>query len=491
MARVAAIENDYDVIVVGAGMAGLAAALSALERGARVLLLEKAPASQRGGNARRSSSFRAAYGNAECLQELISCFEEKYPAAIRIPPYSDDDYYHDLMAVTQGKADPDLVRTLVQQSFRTLKWLRGLGLEFELNPKTVVQVGESWYYPPGGPIHVKGGGEGEALATVLFRRVEERVVPVLYEARVGRLLLNDAGKVSGVALQEMGAPRSICSKAVVLASGGFEADAEMRRLHLGQEWAAAKVRGTPYNTGDGIRLALEAGAAKAGDWAGAHAGMIDASAPDVLSNNRAVRRSFPYGIIVNTEGERFFDEGEDFEPLLYAKLGRAVLQQPEGIAYQIFDDKVKHLLSPYYQDASRVVASSVREMALKLQIDPEALEETVGEFNRSISDVPFNPGIKDGKCARGVTPPKSNWAQTLDSPPFMAFPGVCGITFTFGGVRINAKAQVISVGGYTIPGLYAAGEITGGLLYHHYPLGASFMNAAVFGRIAGEEAAGN
>lgn len=480
---------NYDVIVIGAGMAGLGAALSAQEYGAAVLLVEKAPFAQRGGNARRGSSFRASYGDMARLQPLISSFGQLDPAAVCIPPYSDDDYYHDLMAVTQGEADPELARTLVEESFGTLQWLKTLGVEFELNPKQTVRVGDSWYYPPGGPIQVKGGGESESLSAALFAQVEAKGVHVIYEARVRELLSSDNGGVIGVELDDAGGPRTVLSKAVVLASGGFEADAEMRKLYLGPEWERAKVRGTPYNTGDGIRLAFKVGADKAGDWKGAHAGMIDSRAPDVLSNNRAVRRSFPHGVIVNTDGKRFFDEGEDFEPLLYAKLGRAVLQQPGGIAFQIFDQKVRDLLSPYYKEATRVVASSLKDLAVQLQIAPEALEQTIEEFNRSIADVPFNPGIKDGKCTRGITPPKSNWAQALDSPPFMAFPGVCGITFTFGGVRINPKAEVLNTSGNSIPGLYAAGEVTGGLLYHHYPLGASFMNAAVFGRIAGEHAA--
>jgi len=483
------MESRYDVIVVGAGMAGLAAVLSAVEHGVQVLLVEKAPVSQRGGNGRRSSSFRASYGDLKHVQELVASFGEKDPFSIRMPPYSNEDYYRDLMAVTQGQADPDLARTLVERSFETLEWLKSLGVEFELNPKLAVCLEASWYYPPGSPIQIKGGGEGESLATALFRRIEEHGVPVLYEAQVSRLLLNDAGRVVGIALEETGALKSVHSKAVILGCGGFEADSEMRKLYLGQEWERARVRGTPHNTGDGIRLAFEAGADRAGDWGGAHAGMIDANAPEVLSNNRAVRRSYPYGIIVNANGERFFDEGEDFEPLLYAKSGRAVLRQPGGIAFQIFDEKAKNLLSPYYKDATQVVASSVAELATELQIDPKRLDRTISEFNRSIADVPFNPGIKDGRCTQGITPRKSNWAQALDSPPFRAFPGVCGITFTFGGIRINPKAQVISVKGSPIPGLYAAGEITGGLLYHHYPLGASFMNAAVFGRIAGEQAA--
>lgn len=479
-------ESDYDIIVLGSGVAGLAAALSGSEHGAHVLLVEKAPPSQRGGNSRRSGSFRVAYGDIKSLKVLVKDLEGK---AIQVPAYTEDDYYQDLARVTNEKTNPELARTLVSNSWETLLWLRGLGVEFELSPMDAVKVRGSVLFPPGSALRVKGGGEGEALTTILFQRAEKQHIPVIYEAQVTSLLRNEAGRICGVSLRAGGKSKIIHGKAIVLACGGFEANAEMRSRHLGPEWEHVKIRGTTHNTGDGIRLALEAGADMAGDWGGAHAGMIDAKAPDVWSTNRAIRRSYHYGIIVNNEGKRFFDEGEDFEPLLYAKLGRAVLRQPGGMAFQIFDDKVRHLLSPYYSSATQVIASSIEELAARVQIDPVALRAIIAEFNQAILDVPFNPGIKDGRGTRGITPPKSNWAQPINAPPFRAVPGVCGITFTFGGVRTDGRSRVISKEGQHIPGLYAAGATTGGLLYDHYPLGASLMQAAVFGRIAGKDAA--
>lgn len=478
-------ESDYDIIVLGSGVAGLAAALSGSEHGAKVLLVEKAPLSQRGGNSRRSGNFRVAYGDIKSLKVLVKDLEGK---ATQVPPYTEDDYYQDLARVTNEKTDPELAETLVSNSWETLLWLRGLGVEFELSPMDAVKFGDSVFLPPGSALRVKGGGEGEALTTILFQRAEEQHIPVIYEAQVTSLLRNEVGRLCGVSLRAGGKSKIIHGKAIALACGGFEANAEMRTHHLGPEWEHVKIRGTPFNTGDGIRLALEVGADLAGDWGGAHAGMIDAEAPDVWSTNQAIRRSYHYGIIVNAEGKRFFDEGEDFEPLLYAKLGRAVLRQPNGIAFQIFDDKAKHLLTPYYSSATQVIASSIEELAARAHIDPVALRATIAEFNQAILDVPFNPGVKDGKGTRGITPPKSNWAQPIDAPPFKAFPGVCGITFTFGGVRTDGRSRVISKEGQPIPGLYAAGATTGGLLYNHYPLGASLMQAAVFGRIAGKDA---
>lgn len=480
------LESNYDIIVLGSGVAGLAAALSGSEHGAHVLLVEKAPHSQRGGNSRRSGSFRVAYGDTKSLKVLVKDLEGK---AIQVPAYTEDDYYQDLARVTNDKTDPELARTLVSNSWETLLWLRGLGVEFELSLMDTVKVGNSFFVTPGSALRVKGGGEGEVLTTNLFQRAEEQHIPVIYEAQVTSLLRNEIGRICGVSLRAGGESKIILGKAIVLACGGFEANAEMRCHYLGPDWEHVKIRGTRHNTGDGIRLAIEAGADIGGDWGGAHAGMIDAKAPDVWSTNRAIRRSYHYGIIVNNEGKRFFDEGEDFEPLLYAKLGRAVLRQPGGIAFQIFDDKVKHLLSPYYSDATQAVASSVEELAARIHIESVALRATIAEFNQAILDIPFNPGIKDGKGTRGIAPPKSNWAQPIDTPPFRVFPGVCGITFTFGGVRTDGRSRVISKEGQPIPGLYAAGATTGGLLYNHYPLGASLMQAAVFGRIAGREAA--
>jgi tricarballylate dehydrogenase len=479
-------ESDYDIVVLGSGVAGLTAALSGRAHGAQVLLLEKAPPSQRGGNSRRSGSFRVAYGDLRSLKVLIQDLEGR---AIQVPPYTEDDYYQDLMRVTSNKADPELARALVSNSWGTLLWLRELGVEFELSTMDAIKVADSAVFPPGSALRVKGGGEGEALTKTLFQRVEEQHIPVIYAVRVTSLLRNEVGRICGVSLRTGGESKTVHGKAVVLACGGFEANAEMRSRYLGPEWEHVKIRGTSHNTGDGIRLALEAGADTTGDWGGAHAGMIDAKAPDVWSTNRAIRRSYHYGIIVNSEGRRFFDEGEDFEPLLYAKLGRAVLRQPGGIAFQIFDEKVKHLLSPYYSDATQVVASSIEELAAQVHIDSVVLKFTVAEFNQAILEVPFNPGIKDGKGTRGITPPKSNWAQPIDVPPFRAVPGVCGITFTFGGVRTDSRSRVIGKEGQPIPGLYAAGATTGGLLYDHYPLGASLMQATVFGRIAGKAAA--
>lgn len=482
----AVIAPCYDVVVVGAGIAGLSAAVAAGEKGASVLLLEKAPYKERGGNGRRSGTFRVAYGTEDELFKLVSPREGR---PIRVAPYGVEEFYSDVMRVTGGRADPDLAKTVVEKSRETLYWLTRFGAEFELSPADAFDVGDTVHYQPGNVIRVKGGGEGEALTSALFRHIEKQGIPIIYEAQVKNLLSDNRGRVTGVSLSWPGGKREIASSGVVLATGGFEANAEMRARYLGPEWERVKVRGTRHNTGDGIRLALAAGADMAGDWSGAHAGMIDANAPDVWSINRAIRRSYAHGIIVNREGKRFFDEGEDYEPLLYAKLGRAILQQPGQIAFQLFDQKARGMLSPYYKEATQASANSIEELALRLGIPREPLAATIGEFNRAIVDVPFNPAVKDGRGTRGIEPPKSNWAQAIDTPPYMAFPGVCGITFTFGGVRVDAGTRVLDKRGDPVPGLYAAGEVTGGLLYGHYPLGASLTGAAVFGRLSGLQAA--
>jgi tricarballylate dehydrogenase len=215
---------------------------------------------------------------------------------------------------------------------------------------------------------------------------------------------------------------------------------------------------------------------------------------DRLVSNRYSRQGYPYGLVVNANGERFVDEGADFRNYTYAKYGAEILRQPEGIAFQVFDAKALGLISAIdYSTAegSRTEASSISELAERAGIDQEAFERTVREYNAAVeTDVPFNQAIRDGRRTRGIEPPKSNWANTLDTPPFEAYGVTCGITFTFGGLRIDHKTgQVLDLGYQPIPGLYAAGELVGGIFYFNYPAGTGLVSGMVFGRIAGSGAA--
>jgi tricarballylate dehydrogenase len=284
--------------------------------------------------------------------------------------------------------------------------------------------------------------------------------------------------------------------AVVLASGGFQANAEWRARYLGVNWDLAKVRGTRFNTGDGIRMALEINAMPWGHWTGCHAVGWELNSPafgDPAIGDSFQKHSYPFGIMVNARGERFVDEGADFRNYTYAKYGREILQQPGQFAWQIFDQKVKHLLRDEYRikQVTRVTADTIEDLARKLDgVDADRLLTTIAEYNAAVdTSRPFNPNLMDGRGTRGLAVPKSNWANTIDEPPYEAYATTCGITFTFGGLRISREAEVIDCEGEVIPGLYACGELVGGIFYFNYPGGSGLTSGAVFGKIAGANAA--
>jgi tricarballylate dehydrogenase len=285
-------------------------------------------------------------------------------------------------------------------------------------------------------------------------------------------------------------------RAVVLAAGGFQANAEWRTRYLGPGWDLARVRGTRFNTGDGLRMALDIGAMPWGNWSGCHAVGWDLNAPpfgDLSVGDGFQKHSYPFGIMLNAAGERFVDEGADFRNYTYAKYGRVILDQPHQLAWQIFDSKVLHLLRDEYRikRVTKVRANTLEELASKLEgVNGEAALGTIRAYNAAIDQsAPFNPNVKDGRRTRGLQVDKTNWANIIDAPPFEAYGVTCGITFTFGGLRIDRDARVLDVDERVIPGLCAAGELVGGLFYFNYPGGTGLMAGAVFGRIAGATAA--
>jgi tricarballylate dehydrogenase len=299
-----------------------------------------------------------------------------------------------------------------------------------------------------------------------------------------------------VRVRSGGTLRDLTARAVVLACGGFEANAEWRTRYLGPGWELAKVRGTRFNTGDGLRMALEIGANPFGNWSGAHACGWDRNAPEfgeLAIGDQFEKHSYPLGILVNADGRRFVDEGADFHSFTYAKYGRAVLEQPGQFAWQVFDAKVLHLLRPEYgiSRVTKVRAQTLEELAGKLEdVNPEGFLQTVRAFNAAArTDAPFDPYTRDGRSTVGLEPRKSNWANAIDQPPFEAYATTCGITFTFGGLRVDADAQVLDHDAAKIAGLYAAGEMVGGIFYFNYPSGAGLVSGAVFGRLAGASAA--
>ena len=297
-------------------------------------------------------------------------------------------------------------------------------------------------------------------------------------------------------VKEGGQIYEISANAVVLASGGFQADPEMRTRYLGPGWELARVRGSRFNTGEGIKMGRAIGAAAYGNWSGCHAVGWDFNAPefgDLAVGDGFQKHSYPFGIMVNANGQRFVDEGADFRNYTYAKYGRVVLEQPGNFAWQIFDQKVVHLLRDEYRikQVTRVTADAIEELAGKLEgVEAAAFLEEIATYNAAVrKEVPFNPNVKDGRCTVGLRVNKANWANTIEDGPFYAYQVGCGITFTFGGLRIDENANVVDVDLNPIKGLYAAGELVGGLFYFNYPGGTGLMAGAVFGRLAGTSAA--
>jgi tricarballylate dehydrogenase len=265
---------------------------------------------------------------------------------------------------------------------------------------------------------------------------------------------------------------------------------------MGPGWELAKVRGTRFNTGDAIEMALKIGAAAHGNWSGSHAVAWDRNAPetgDLAVGDGFQKHSYPWGVYINAEGKRFVDEGADFRNYTYAKYGRVILQQPKQFAWQIFDGKVKAQLRDEYRikQVTKIAGNTLEELVSRMDdTDQKAALETLKKYNAAVrTDIPFNPNVKDGRCTENLRINKSNWANTLDTPPFEAYAVTCGITFSFGGLKINTQAQVINSDGEPITGLYAAGELVGGIFWFNYPGGSGLTNGSVFGKIAGASAA--
>lgn len=485
------LESRFDVVVVGAGVAGLCAALAARQQGARVLVLEKAPPEERGGNTRFSGGlFRFAYEDREALHPLAPHLSASDWEKVEVGPYSTERYVQDVLRATEGRADRPLVEALADQSYATMQWMADLGVTWEFTNIMSAPVGGRRRLTPGAPFGSYNKGAG--LSDSLFTIGERHGVAVAYGSALRGITMDRRERVVGAQVGGASGREEVGAGAVVLATGGFQANAEMRARYLGPGWDLVKVRGTRFDSGDGLRIALDLGAKAAGHWSACHAPAVDASAPEVGRVELAEttqRPSFTLGITVNRLGQRFIDEGEDLRQYTYAKMGRAVMSQPGAIAFQIFDQQTAHLLEERYSTGTPVVADTIEALAGKLGLAPERLLATVQEFNAAAGPGEFDPTVRDGKATRGIEPPKSNWALPLDSPPFLAYPVTVGITFTFGGIAIDPRARVLDTADTPIPGLYAAGEMVGGFFYYSYLSGAGLMHAAVFGKVAGAQAA--
>ena len=491
------MNDQFDVCVAGAGNAALCAAISAAEKGARVLVLERAPHSENGGNSRfTAGGFRFVYKGVDDLRKLCDLSESEVEMS-EFGSYTEDQFFDDMFRVTEFRCDPDLVEVLVRNSLPTIRWLHDRGVRFvPMYGRQAFKTDGKFRFWGGLSVEARGGGPG--LVDMETEIAKQAGVEIRYGTKVTGLLYNGE-RVEGVVVRQNGKIQEIRARSVVLATGGFEANPEMRSRYLGRGWELAKVRGTRFNTGTGIRMAIDIGAAPYGNWSSCHAVAWDLNAPefgDLSVGDQFQKHSYPFSIIVNLDGERFLDEGADLRNYTYAKYGRTILEQSKQTAWQIFDAKVQHLLRDEYhiRQITKVSANTIEELAKILYqehgINRDQFVRTVADFNAAVhTDIPFDPTIKDGRSTNGLAVNKSNWAITLDKPPFEAYGVTCGITFTFGGLRITPNAEVLDEDLEPIPGLFAAGELVGGLFYHNYPGGTGLMNGSVFGRIAGNSAA--
>lgn len=484
------MNDKRHVLVVGAGNAALCAAISARDKGARVTVLERAPEKARGGNsAFTGGCFRTVYNGVEDIARLVPDLTDEERATSDFGRYDAEKFYLDLCELSGYRADPLLIDLLVDQSLPTLLWMRDQGVRFlpSYGRQSFKVEGRNIFW---GGLTVETAGGGVGLVDALFKRAQSLGVETLYDHKV-EALIGDRHRVNGVVVNG----QELHADAVILASGGYHANTEWRVRYLGQGWDLAKVRGSRYNTGNVIQAAFDIGARSHGNWSGCHSVFFDAGADDFgnIAMLNQQKNYFTLGIVVNRDGQRFFDEGSDFRNYTYSKMGAAILKQPGGTGWQIFDAKSTAILPDEYRTprAARFEADTLEALAAKLEgIDAPAFLQTVADFNTAVDEsVPFNPAVKDGRATRGLMIDKTNWARRLNEPPFVAYQVTCGITLTYGGLAIDEDARVQNEEGQAITGLYAAGELVGGLYYDRYPGGAGLTSGSVFGRIAGVNAA--
>jgi tricarballylate dehydrogenase len=456
-------QEQYDIIVVGLGMAGLSASLRATELGQSVAVLEKSPKEDRGGQTAYSESFRVPSSDVDL---------EPYGYEFAVTDYTVEDFYEDIMNRTNGKADAGLARSLVEHAGGTIEWLTNHGVEWDMEPLAVgYTAGRTWF-------------DNDQLLDQLIGEIKDNGGEIFYETSA-RNLDFDGTRVTAVEAVSGDERIHFECDAVVLACGAYESSPEKRARYYGQGFDDMKIRGSGYNTGDALEMAIDKGANAVGQWSGAHMAIIDANAPDVGGGANRVD-GYQYGVILNVNGERFVDEGEDARAHTYAKFGREIFNQPDHLSYIVLDNNMSKLVratgpsDPY-------TAETLPALFEQLDIDMERALETVEQFNKACNPDTFDPDVLDRNNAE-VSPPKSNWAVPLEEPPYYAYAVTGGITFSFGGVEITPDAEVRDGRGHVIPGFYAAGNATGGLFYDNYPGGTGLMNAAVFGKIAAEQA---
>lgn len=479
-----------NIVVVGAGNAAMCAAIAARESGAHVIVLEASPEDVKGGNTTYThGSMRFAFNDGEAVRELLPDLTDEQFAMTDFGSYRAEAFFDDVSKLSNYRSDYDLLSVMTKKSFETMKWL------MQHNVKWVPIYGRQAYKIDGkfqfwGNMVLEASGGGKGLVDALHDEAKRLGVTILYESPA-LSLHTEHGAVTGVHMRHEGKDDIIYCDAVILASGGFHANVAMRTQYLGAGWDTVHTRGCKYNVGDGLRMAMDIGAKTTGNWSGAHAVGGDRYLPDFKEGFQKL--SYPYGILVNEEGKRFIDEGKDFRNYTYAKIGKSILQQPNQAAWQIFDAQAAPYLREEYKGrhVTKVVADTLEELVANMEgVNAQALLSEIQAFNEAVDvDTPFNPNVLDQKATHGLAINKTNWATRIEQAPFEAYALTCGITFTYGGLKISKNAEVLHTSLQPIEGLYAAGEIVGGLYYDNYPGGAGLTSGAVFGKIAGQQAA--
>ncbi len=454
--------EDWDILVVGGGNAALCAALTAAEAGARVLILEAAPKVYRGGNSRHTRNFRCMHSG---------------PLSVLTDRYGEDEYYDDLIRVTGGETDPNLARMTIRASEECLPWMEARGVRFQPSLSGTLSLSRTNAFFLGG---------GKALVNAYYNSAEDLGVGVAYEAEVTHVALS-GDAFSHLSVRQGDEAAEIGAKAVVLASGGFQSDIDW----LARAWGPAArnflIRGTPYNRGVVLRDMLDQGARSVGDPTQCHAVAIDGRAPKFDGGIVTRLDCVPFSIVVNAEGDRFYDEGEDVWPKRYAIWGRLVAGQPGQVAYSIIDAKAMDLFMPSVFPPER--AETVEALGAKLGLAGAKLAATVAAFNAACRDGPFAPTELDGRGTEGLSPPKTNWARPINTPPYYGYQLRPGVTFTYLGLQVSDAARVQGAAG-PLRNVWAAGEImAGSILGKGYLAGFGMTIGTVFGRIAGREAA--
>jgi tricarballylate dehydrogenase len=459
------LHRKFDVLVIGGGNAALCAAISARRQGASVLVLEGAPKFYRGGNTRHTRNMRCAH---DAATEILT------------GPYTEQEFWEDLLRVTGGETDEELARFMIAESKDILNWIVEQGVRWQPSLGGTLSLGRTNSFFLGG---------GRSMLNALYRTAEALGVEIMYDAEVVDLEIGN-GMFLSATLKQGDGRTSIRAAALVAAAGGFEANIEWLKQYWGEAADNFLIRGTPYNRGSVLKMLLDKGVREVGDPTQCHAVAIDARAPRFDGGIITRLDCVVFGIVVNRNAERFYDEGEDIWPKRYAIWGRLVAGQPGQIAYIVFDSTVLTSFMPSLFPP--IKADTIAELAGKLDPDPAALEKTVAGFNAAVRPGTFDHTILDDCRTEGLTPPKTHWARKLETPPYYAYPVRPGITFTYLGTRVNKQARMQMKDGKPSANMFAAGEImAGNVLGRGYAAGIGMTIGSVFGRVAGQEAAKN